>query len=290
MNYPVCVRYESGLKKTCLIRDRTLDELDDLLAEVEGDRKHIIFIDGYVLGGDQHIAIEKTCYVWLKENKTLRRLVFICSMSSRGKTNLDEDMMNNVEEFFVFSWELNDYLAAVQHEAFFNNIKHNLDSFDDDIQQSISRADMITSKFYFAGGCARFMFLYNTATVIDYLRRSVEAVSDIMPYIRGQIGDISNAVINRLFIHFHNTIEISQTARFTRIVSEWAASQLAMKGGPDLVKNLAAFIRLERNSVMDGWMFEMWFFGLLRHRGVKEHVKVEPSRIQSNVIFQPKTA
>jgi hypothetical protein len=29
------------------------------------------------------------------------------------------------------------------------------------------------------------------------------------------------------------------------IVSEWAASQLAMKGGPDLVKNLAAVARDE---------------------------------------------
>jgi hypothetical protein len=200
--------------------------------------------------------------------------VVVCSMSSRGKTNSEEDMINNVEEFFVYSWGLEEYLAAVEHDVFFDNIKHNLDSSDnlqlsseDPTETEPSRIDLIKSKFYFAGGCARFMFFFKTATVIKYLTSSVAAVSDIMPYIKGTIGDQSNAVINRLFSHYFQ-LDNNSNDRITCIVSEWAASQLAIKSGSDLVKNLAAVTRHEHNPAMDGWLFEMWFFALLRHRGV----------------------
>jgi hypothetical protein len=147
----------------------------------------------------------------------------------------------------------------VKHDAFFNNVKPNLDSSDD---QESSRVDLIKAKFYFAGGCARLMFLFKTADVIEYLTDSVAAVRDIMPYIKGSLGDISNAVINRLFSNYHMPGSISLKARKICIVSEWAASELC---GPDLVKNLDATARDELTPAMDGWLFEMWFFALLRH-------------------------
>ena len=43
---------------------------------------------------------------------------------------------------------------------------------------------------------------------------------------------------------------------------------MATKCGPDLVKNLALVTRCEKNPAMDGCMFEMWFFALLRFGGV----------------------
>jgi DNA polymerase III delta prime subunit len=275
MDFPVCVRYERGTKKSRKIdlKDPMLPDLDDVLFDVGDSTQHIVFVDGYTLTGNRHIDIQQTCYSWLKKDKVNRRLVVVCSMSSRGKTKLEEDMMSNVEEFFVYSWELDEYLAAVKHDAFFNNVKHNLDS-SDDLQISsaetlqASRAALIKSKFYFAGGCSRFMFLFKTATVTEYLDDSVAAVSDIMPYIKGVIGDISNAVINRLFSNYRKPGGISRKARTTCIVSEWAASQLAMIGGPDLVKNLAVVARNQHNPAMDGWMFEMWFFALLGNCGV----------------------
>ena len=273
-DFPVCVRYEKGEKKSRVVDiSRNWDELDEILYNVDDSAQHIVFVDGYALNGLRHIDIQQQCNWWRKKDKVNRRLVVVCSMSSRGKTKLEEDMMNNFEEFFVFSWELGEYLAAAEHDAFFNNVKSNLDS-SDDLQLSLAEtlqatcADLIKSKFYFAGGCSRYMFLFKTATVIEYLDNSVAAVSDIMPYITGVIGDISNNVINRLFSHFYRPGGISQKARTTCIVSEWAASQLAMKGGPNLVKNLAAVTRHEHNPSMNGWLFEMWFFALLRHCGI----------------------
>jgi hypothetical protein len=112
------------------------------------------------------------------------------------------------------------------------------------------------------------MFHFKTATVTDFLSNAVEAVSDIMPYISGTIGDVSDNVINRLFSHYRKPGEMNRKARYTCIVSGWAASLLAMKGGPDLVKKLAAVTRRKNNPAMNGWLFEMWFFALLSRRGV----------------------
>ena len=111
------------------------------------------------------------------------------------------------------------------------------------------------------------MFHFDTVTVIKYLKKSVAAVTDIIPYIKGTTGDESNDVINRLFSQFFKMDDCTND-RSVCIVSKWAATQLAMRGGPDLVENLAAVARDEDNPAMDGWLFEMWFFALLRRRGV----------------------
>lgn len=59
----------------------------------------------------------------------------------------------------------------------------------------------------------------------------------------GAIGDDeSSAVINRLYSHLFRRDDC-KNIRITCIVSTWAASQLAMKVGQDLVKNLTAVTR-----------------------------------------------
>jgi hypothetical protein len=167
------------------------------------NESHIIFIDGYALNGDKHIDVQKACYKWLEQDKTKRRLAVVCSMSSRGKTKLEEDKMNQIEEFFVFSWKLEEYQRAVSFDGFFNSVKDNLDASNiqsaEDGIISPSKEELVLSKFYYSGGCSRFMFLFATSEVINYLDDSVSAVDDVLPYINGVIGDRSNGVINRLF-------------------------------------------------------------------------------------------
>jgi hypothetical protein len=43
---------------------------------------------------------------------------------------------------------------------------------------------------------------------------------------------------------------------------------LAIKAGPDFIRNLALATKLDGNPSMDGWMLEMWFFASLRLGGV----------------------
>jgi hypothetical protein len=215
-NYPICVRFEGDSKKTRHFDGTSIEELEDVLYDCDVspkkyyifNQRHIIFIDGYARSDDQHIGVQKACYQWLKEDKINRRLVVVCSMSYRGKTKLDEDKMNMVEEFFVFSWELEEYQNAVSFDDFFNSVKDNLDASNAPIAEdgviAPSRFELVESKFYFAGGCSRFMFRFATSEFIDYLDDSVSAVEDVLPYIKGRVGDHSNGVINRLFGCYQN--------------------------------------------------------------------------------------
>jgi len=62
-------------------------------------RKKIVLIDGYVSINSNHHDVLTIFNSWVKLNKQNRGIV-ICSMSSRGKKNVDEDYELGVEEFF----------------------------------------------------------------------------------------------------------------------------------------------------------------------------------------------
>ncbi|OAJ44884.1 hypothetical protein BDEG_28068 [Batrachochytrium dendrobatidis JEL423] len=177
--YPVCVRLEGDSKKSQEIYDSNIDKLFDILHKVDESKQHIVFIDGYTSNGQKHIYVQQACYSWLEEDREKRRLVVVCSMSSRYKAKLEEDMLLNLKQFNVYSWKEEEYIHAVQNDEFFNHVKAVLDS---DLQIDSSREDLVRSKLYFAGASARFTF-----------------VNDIFPYVKGTIGDQSNNVVDRLF-------------------------------------------------------------------------------------------
>jgi hypothetical protein len=261
--YPVCVRLEGDSKKSREINDNNIDELFEILEEVAESKQHIVFIDGFILKGDKHIFVQKACYSWLEKDREKRRLVVVCSMSSRYKAKLEEDMLVNLEMFHVYSWKEEEYLAAVRNDIFFNHVKSALDA---DLEIDSSREDLVRSKFYFAGASARWMFLFKTQAVIDRTYVSVASVPDIFQYIDGTVGDQSDNVVNRLFSSSNSDNDMFP--RKTSIVSRYAGVRLAMKAGPDLIRRLAEATRHDGNPSMDGWMLEMWFFASLRCGGV----------------------
>jgi hypothetical protein len=183
-------------------------------------------------------------------------------MSCRGKTRMDEDMMLKIEEFHVFSWKLEEYKEAVENQIFFNNVKDRLDSSSQ--SDDCTALDLIHSKFYFAGGSSRFMFQLSTSKVVEFLNESVEAVYDVAPYLQGWIGDVSNQIFNRLFTIYPR----HGRGKEKSIVSRYAAFQLALKVGPELVLKLSGVIRHINNPSMTGWLYEMFFFSRLRKGGV----------------------
>ena len=105
-----------------------IEELFEILNEVDNSKQHIVFIDGYVLNGDNHNSVQKICKFWLVNNLEKRRMVVVCCMSSRFKAKAEEDMLYNLEEFMVYSWKEQEYFDAVKNGEFFNNVKHVLDT------------------------------------------------------------------------------------------------------------------------------------------------------------------
>ncbi|KAJ3246004.1 hypothetical protein HDU77_009129 [Chytriomyces hyalinus] len=269
---PVCVRFVKRQKWTYKINDTDLHELRALLDEVEGN--HMVFLDGFVTADNAHMAIQKWCNAWLRDGIEKRRLVVVCSMSSRGSTNMDEDAVYCVEEFFVYSWALEEYLEAAMHPAFMNSVQPNLDSsalaVADGPRFPVVPQESIMSKYHLAGGSSRFMFGYNTAEVIASLQISVMAVAakDVSVYLKGFVGDQSDNVVNRLFsCYLKNPTSLIERTK-TVVVSKYAVTLLGIREGPNLIRSLADTTGHHGNTALDGWFFESWFFASLRKGGL----------------------
>jgi Crinkler effector protein N-terminal domain len=270
---PMCVRLKGNSKQTVrtLVPLSYLD-VSQILNEVDDTKEHIVFLDGVMLNSDREQMI---CRGWLKENRANRRLVVVTSMSARGKTNVDADAEMNVLEHFVSSWKLNEYFEAVADEELFEIVKPQLDASDDcepaDIDMDASgealvditnwRQSLVRSKYYFAGGSARYMFGYPTAEVVSLLETAVDALSNAQSTGTGIVGDRSFGAINRLFCRFRGQ-------RQPGIISQFAGSAIAMFGGPALIKRLASILEEDSNAAMDGWILEMYFFACVRKGGV----------------------
>ncbi|KAJ3378968.1 hypothetical protein HDU80_002638 [Chytriomyces hyalinus] len=242
-----------------------------LLDEVEGN--HMVFLDGFVTADNAHMAIQKWCNAWLRDGIEKRRLVVVCSMSSRGKTKLDDDKLNRVEEFFVYSWALEEYLEAARHPKFMDSVQTKLDSsalaVADGPRFLVVPQESILSKYHFAGGSSRYMFGYNTAEVIASLEISVMAVAakDVSVYLKGFIGEQSDNVVNRLFsCYLKNPRSLFERTK-TVVVSKYAVNLLATRKGPDLIRSLADTTGHYGNA-SNGWFFESWFFASLRKGGL----------------------
>lgn len=256
---PECIRIDGNERKmTRLINNSLLD----LIESYSGPKKHFVVLGGYAASVDGRLQHVRNCNDWLQfgGGKPNRRLVVICSMSSRGKTNEQDDMIQNIEEFFVPSWMLQEYQQAVKSNDLWKNVKPYFDSHI--ITQkgaTLSRLELVQSKYYFSGGSARYMFSKTTKEVIEFITDAVEASHDIVPYLMNTIGSTSQGIINRLFSNYR-----INGKRTSSIVSSFAVTLLAIKNGPALIQTIVKVLDAHLNPSMEGWMMEMWFFSKVK--------------------------
>ncbi|KAJ3337771.1 hypothetical protein HDU83_008501 [Entophlyctis luteolus] len=287
LGYSTCLQFEADKKKAiALSKKHSIEpQLEAILERFSN--KHLIIIDGYAAPAEGHIDVIEYCMFWRSKDRANRRLCVVSSMASRGKSRVTEDVLNNIKEHFVESWSLGDYKSAVENEQFYANISHNLDASNNSHSIQQIPSELVESKLYFAGGSSRFMFDFNTEYVIDLINLSISAVTDVMPYLSNTIGDRSDHVINRLFSCY---IDQYTGRRKPFIISEYAATCLAIKEGPSLINRLSAAIRNYRNPSIDGWLLEMWFFASLLKGGVKiyhrndNHTEVWPESTDIQMI------
>jgi len=120
------------------------------------------------------------------------RIVTCCSLATLGKTKHEDQIANHVAMFHVPSWTNDEYLAAIEDNAFYQTVKKNLDAqhvllskmlqveegVADNEDNSLSIAEekkqALVSKYYFAGGSCHFMFQYPTNDVIEDLQKALK--------------------------------------------------------------------------------------------------------------------
>ncbi|KAE8882915.1 hypothetical protein PF003_g32855 [Phytophthora fragariae] len=258
---PICVRLEGNEKKTFKLLTPDLDDLVAILFEVEDTKHHVVFLDG-VTQNDTEL---KVCTGWVRQKWDTRRLVLVTSMSSRRKVKLDDDAGKKAMQHNVPSWNLDEYLKAVEDDELFQSVLPYLDASDDEevptdaASMRTWRELILLSKFYFAGGNARYMFGYPTATVMEALDDAVKAAVDNPPAAIGLVWEQSASVIARLYGSFGGNLGL---------ISRYAATGLAVAGGAELVKRFASILRKDSNAAVDGWIVDMYFFARIRKGGL----------------------
>jgi DNA polymerase III delta prime subunit len=170
----------------------------------------------------------------------------------------------NGREHKCFSWSIQDYYTAVQNDEFFNSVAGNLDAdpgllvipFNEvalDLTPERYRQRLIDAKYGIAGGCARWMFDYNTEKVIDQITEAIQALPSVDALVNSDVGQRSTQAVNKL-----SSLDGSKAV----VVSDYAIRLLFQKTNVEKKFIVQAYHMLRGdggrfNPSLDGWILEM---------------------------------
>jgi hypothetical protein len=160
-----CIVMHANSRSTVLF-----DSVEPLLTFIVGDwgidsphdRLRVMFIDGYVdeppLG-----TVNAKALGWLESDSRKNRLIFLSSMCSISNLlTKDDELLFDIRIFRQWSWRYIEYEEALENDEFRNSLAQEIDP---------------RTKYFYAGGCARFMFQFDTSKVKSILDRSLERLA-----------------------------------------------------------------------------------------------------------------
>jgi hypothetical protein len=283
-----CIRFLQDRKMTTFFVAADLDLI--LNEREETNSKHLMIVDGIrdLRTFPVHQECARKCRDWYQSNARVEtatvQFVENSSMGALDYNSEETDRILRVRKFCMFSWELEDFISAVQQETFRDQIMVNLDTdvsesdtedeeqFDgsDSQKKNIANVDaLIKAKFFFSGGSARYMFSYKTNDVKESICAPVDSEPDVTRLLSGILRATSSYSTHRLANCFPHPNPVVSTSCICTVVSRFAADLLAIKAGPDVIEVLANSLQQDMNPSMEGWIFEMLFFSRLRHGEVR---------------------
>jgi hypothetical protein len=154
------------------------------------------------------------------------------------------------------SWTFEEYKDAYSNQHFKESIKKEVFSSVDGEDED----EKLQSKYFVAGGSARWMFQFTLKDAIDDIKTQISKVgTDAALLLKGLAGERSNTSISHLFCSFNEA---------TFIISEFATRALAEKCEESFLIS-ARNSKLAQNPSFDGWILEAEFLYRLRAKEVK---------------------
>jgi hypothetical protein len=162
------------------------------------------------------------------------------------------------------SWVLADHVLAFQRmytdrclqDSLVNDIKalEALDDDDDDDGRDIIKA-YVENRFYYAGGCARFMFNYTVEQLKEELSQLVEQMSetDWTAFKSSAIPSGTSDAVNSLMQRFTGSNRIGKCTAVSRYILMQAYEQC----GSDMIKAVTIAAEQTSNPALKGWAFEL---------------------------------
>lgn len=240
---------------------------------------------------------------------------------STGGQNLDS-MTGNISQMALDSWTEEDYQEALQCKKFraeltkcgtnsfgkdFNITAESVDSEDDDRDEAVDESmessddmdvegkaatvtddesrimEILKAKYYYAGGSARFMFMYQIQEVKTQLDKRLNNVEDKdwASFARSSVSSGTSSSVNTLMQQFEEKCTP---------VSKYVLFCAYDKCKTKLVKSVRAAADAVNNPSLKGWAFELEQIDLIRLS--LESVEANPSFITNNMglSFRPHAA
>ncbi|TMW58961.1 hypothetical protein Poli38472_007106 [Pythium oligandrum] len=244
-----------------------IDESTFVVPRVAGKRL-LVCLDGYNVNL-AHLGFLRK----IKRGLTKDERHLVCSsIATLGKLNQEDAEREQIRVFYMYSWTLADYEAAVADAAFYEQVVSKLDattanevnddSDDEEGGEAEKKKDALDRKFYYAGGSCRFMFQRTTDQVKQRLQRAMESTTNKTDLIQYCSGNWHHDTINTLY-----GMAGGEGGRFP--VSSYAASLFAKESGAETIVQLASRLNTSKNPAMDGHLLEWLFLASVPKRAVK---------------------
>lgn len=222
------------------------------ITDIQDSVGSILIVDG--VHADISTKVRQACCNWRKSVLTERRR-FVLVSSVSVNVALQENKESNIVNFTVGSWTFEQYEDACANEQFFWRVRGSLScpGLDEDSEKD----QLLLSKYYFAGGCARWMFEFTYEEWVDDFNTHLQKVTNYALLFEGGSGDQDAVAVN----HLRGLNMVSTDGTYVKkyfFISQHAAKVLANKCN-DKRKFLVDSYKMAdatKNPAFKGWIFE----------------------------------
>jgi hypothetical protein len=219
-------------------------ELDEVIRLSACD---FMVFDG--LTGKNSQSINTALGVW-KRSGAARQFITTSSQAIKGTVEHKEEA--GIDNFSVPSWTLLQYERACEDDALFDEVKQKLVCGAHDA--TTSKPELLRAKYYYAGGCARWMFGFNFARFQTDFTTHWSSVGDYSSFFKGQTGEKAVNAVN----HLRSIVKLNNGDLKVFFVSKHVIAKYLAD-----VDNQAAFLELAygkateaQNPSFRGWVYE----------------------------------
>ena len=223
---------------------------DAEIADIKNSIGSILIVDGVI--ASKSFDVSSACCNW-RGWETGRRFIIVSSVSE--PVALQENEEAKIVDFIVGSWTFKQYQDACADELFFSKVVENLRC--PGLELVDDRDQLLFSKYYFAGGCARWMFEFDHSRWQIDFSTHLRKVTNYALLFGGGGGDETNVAVNHLRgVTVVVTSGIKEKKYF--FISQFAAGELAKKCDDKRKFLIDSYKKAKdtENPAFEGWIFE----------------------------------
>jgi hypothetical protein len=225
----------------------TLVNISLAIMDFAGD---LLIVDGVTK--DDSKDITQACTTWASMDATNRSFVTVSSISTGGaREHLTDE---SIGKHVVPSWVLEQYQKACENDEFFNTVKKQLECLPR-FENIDDKDELIIAKYYFAGGCARWMFEFDYKGWKDDFHEHLRKVNGYENVFDNLEGEKSPLAVNHL-----RGVTLVDGEEIFFFVSQYTAVALHMKCQRDGKRKFLVDgykkAKETKNPPFRGWIFE----------------------------------